>query len=56
MHGPEWEALIAASKFGDTSLPNYTYAPKFGQFKTGKIGLQDHGDKVAFRNIKIKEL
>jgi hypothetical protein len=56
VHGPEWEALIAASKFGDTSLPHYTHAPKFGQFKTGKIGLQDHGDKVAFRNIKIKEL
>ena len=56
VHGPEWEALITASKFGDTSLPHYTHAPKFGQFKTGKIGLQDHGDKVAFRNIKIKEL
>jgi len=56
VHGPEWEALIAASKFGDKNSPFYTHAPKFGQFKTGKIGLQDHGDKVAFRNIKIKEL
>ncbi len=56
VHGPEWEAMIKASKFGNTEAPNYTHAPKFGTFRTGKIGLQDHGDKVSFRNIKIKEL
>ena len=28
----------------------------YGKFKTGKIGLQDHGNKIWFRNIKIKSL
>jgi len=44
----EWDALVAKSKFA-----NWT---GFGKYHTGKIGLQDHGDMVAFRNIKIKEL
>lgn len=30
--------------------------PDYGLAKTGKICLQDHGSKVWFRNIKIKEL
>ena len=34
----------------------YTYAPYFGKFQSGKIGLQDHGWSVRFKNIKIKEL
>ncbi|MFD2037061.1 DUF1080 domain-containing protein [Belliella marina] len=45
---PEWEALIAGSKFKDM--------PGFGTFKSGKIALQDHGDEVWFRNIEIKKL
>ena len=45
---PEWEALIAKSKFKDM--------PGFGTFKKGKIALQDHGDEVWFRNIRIKKL
>jgi len=56
VHGPEWDVLVKASKFGNIEASNYTHAPKFGTFRTGKIGLQDHGDKVSFRNIKIKEL
>ena len=28
----------------------------FGSFRSGKIGLQDHGSNVKFRNIKIREL
>lgn len=30
--------------------------PDYGKFKTGLIGLQDHGSFIWFRNIKIKEL
>jgi len=28
----------------------------YARFKTGKIGLQDHGNKIWFRSIKIKSL
>ncbi|MDI1325063.1 MAG: DUF1080 domain-containing protein [Algoriphagus sp.] len=48
MWTPEWEALIAKSKFKDM--------PGFGKYKKGKIALQDHGDLVHFRNIVIKKL
>jgi len=30
--------------------------PDYGLAKTGKLCLQDHGSKIWFRNIKIKEL
>jgi hypothetical protein len=43
-----WKKLIAGSKFKDM--------PDFGTFKKGKIGLQDHGNKVWYRNIKIRKL
>ena len=45
---PEWEALVAASKFKDY--------PQYGRTKSGHIGLQDHGHEVKFRNIKIRKL
>lgn len=45
---PEWEALIAKSKFKDM--------PGFGKYKKGKIALQDHGDVVHYRNLMIKPL
>lgn len=45
---PEWEALIADSKFKDM--------PNFGTFKKGRIALQDHGDLVYFKNVMIKKL
>jgi hypothetical protein len=45
---PEWEKLVKESKFKDM--------PGYGQIRKGKIALQDHGDQVWFRNIKIKPL
>ena len=48
MYTADWEKMIANSKFKDMK--------GFGMAKYGKIALQDHGDRVAFRNIKIKML
>jgi len=48
MWDDNWRNMIAASKFKAW--------PDFGTFKKGKIDLQDHGDDVWFRNIKIKRL
>lgn len=43
-----WKQMIANSKFKEW--------PAFGTIKSGKISLQDHGDPVWFRNIKIRKL
>lgn len=48
LESPEWEKLVADSKF--KSMPNY------GRVRSGYIVLQDHGDKVWFRNIRIRTL
>ncbi len=48
LEGPEWDALIYNSKFRDWK--------GFAKTKTGPIAFQDHGTKVYYRNIKIKEL
>lgn len=45
---PEWEEAVANSKFAQF--------PAYGKAKEGHIALQDHGDQVSFRNIRIREL
>jgi hypothetical protein len=44
----DWNSKVAGSKF----KPH----PRFGKNTRGHIGLQDHGNVVAYRNIKIREL
>ncbi|MCB0518187.1 MAG: DUF1080 domain-containing protein [Lewinellaceae bacterium] len=48
MTGNEWAKLIAGSKFHEM--------PDFGKSVSGKIGLQDHGFKVWFKNVKVRGL
>lgn len=48
MNSSEWRNLIAKSKFAEMDA--------FAQARKGKICLQDHGNPVSFRNIKIKAL
>lgn len=44
---PEFRRLVAMSK--------YAKWPRFGEWATGPILLQDHGDRVDFRSIKLRE-
>lgn len=44
----DWNKRVAASKFAGF--------PQFGKADKGHICLQDHGDQVAFRNIKLRVL
>jgi hypothetical protein len=45
---PEWERLVSAGKWMDF--------PGYGRARKGRIGLQDHGNRVYFRNIKVRTL
>lgn len=44
----EWTARVVNSKFQEW--------PGYGKAREGHIGLQDHGDRVAFRNIRLRRL
>lgn len=45
---PDWEQRVKASKFG--TMPGYGRAPR------GYFVLQDHGNLVTYRNIKVRRL
>jgi type 1 glutamine amidotransferase len=48
LNSPEWEAMVAGAKFKDWK--------EFGRQKIGRIAIQDHGDDVWYRNIKVRRL
>ncbi len=48
VHGEAWDKMVENSKFKGWE--------GFAKYRTGHIGLQDHSDKVWYKNIKIKEL
>jgi hypothetical protein len=43
----DWKNRVLASKFKEF--------PRYGTARRGHIGLQDHGDTVAYRNIRVRE-
>jgi len=45
-----WKELIRRSKFAKGESPD------FAKIFSGHLALQDHGDKVSFRNIRIQKL
>jgi len=44
----EWQGRVRGSKFADM--------PRYARVRRGHTALQDHGDRVAYRNIKIRPL
>lgn len=44
----DWKARVAKSKFNEM--------PEYGKARKGHLALQDHGDVVSYRNLKIKVL
>ena len=45
---PDWEKRVSECKWKER--------PDYGRRKSGHIAIQDHGDRVAFRNIRIERL
>lgn len=48
LHSDDWKRRVAESKFAQW--------PEYGMADHGRIGLQDHGNPVMFRSIKIREM
>jgi hypothetical protein len=48
LYSQRWNNLVSRSKFN--TMPDY------GQRASGHIALQDHGDTVSYRNIRIRDL
>lgn len=48
LHSDDWKKRVAASKFAEW--------PMYGKASRGHIVLQDHGDLVEFRNVRVKEI
>lgn len=44
----DWNARVRASKFAER--------PGFGETRRGHIGLQDHGDPVWYRDIRVRPI
>ena len=47
----EFRALVAKSKYADPK-----YGKNFGEWADGHILLQEHGDEVWFKNVKLRDL
>jgi hypothetical protein len=45
---PDWQAKVKASKFAQW--------PGYGLATRGHVAIQDHGDRVAYRGIKVRVL
>jgi len=45
---PAWTALVKGSKFNEW--------PDFGKKTTGHLVLQDHGDRVQYRNLRVRRI
>jgi hypothetical protein len=48
MHDANWDDMIRQSKFKDM--------PDFGKALKGRLALQDHSDKVWYKNIKVRKI